>query len=242
MAPGSAQAAWLETATSAAGRLDEDALAGIAIGAQQVASRAHAAGLTAAGQITARAAAADPRIGLEANGRPVRLCRDAQGQISLALMLSGYSAAAWADLGITLTWRLPATGQRWPPGSSTWTGPRPSPRPPAVLSEDTARAVEAKILPEGRAADQPDLQDRLRRLVIAADPDGAERRRQAANGTPTCGCTARWTRPRRSWRTSSRQIEAAAGFARLNALARAARPPDSRARWAGTGPRSCSAC
>ncbi len=36
------------------------------------------------------------RIGLEGDGRPVRLCRDAQGQISLALMLTGYTAAAWA--------------------------------------------------------------------------------------------------------------------------------------------------
>ena len=110
MPPGPAQTAWLETATAAAGRLDEDALAGVAIAAQQAASRAHAAGLTAAAQITARAADADYRIGLEADGRPVRLCRDAQGQIGLALMLPDHSAAAWGDLGIALTWRLPSTG------------------------------------------------------------------------------------------------------------------------------------
>ena len=92
MSPGPVQAAWLETAAVAVGRLDEDGLAGLLIAAQQAASRAHAAGLAAAAQITARAAAADRRIGLEGDGRPVRVCRDAQGQISLALMLTGYSA------------------------------------------------------------------------------------------------------------------------------------------------------
>ena len=111
MTPGAAQAAWLEVATAAAGRLDEDALAGMMIASRQAASRANAAELTAAAQITARAADADPRIGLEADGRPVRLCRDAQGQIGLALMLTDYSAAAWADLGMTLAWRLPSTGR-----------------------------------------------------------------------------------------------------------------------------------
>ena len=40
MAPGPAQAAWLEVAAAAAGRLDEDGLAGLLIASQQVASRA----------------------------------------------------------------------------------------------------------------------------------------------------------------------------------------------------------
>jgi hypothetical protein len=99
MDTGPSQSAWLETAASTVGRLDEDALAGLLIASQQAASHAHAAGLAAAAQITARAAAADRRIGLESDGRPVRVCRDAQGQISLALMLTGYSAGTWGDLG-----------------------------------------------------------------------------------------------------------------------------------------------
>ena len=80
MAPGAAQMAWLEVAAAAAGRLDEDALAGMMIASRQAASRAAATELTAAAQITARAADADPRIGVEADGRPVRLCRDAQAE------------------------------------------------------------------------------------------------------------------------------------------------------------------
>ena len=221
MAPGPAQAAWLETATSAAGRLDQDALAGIAIAAQQVASRAHAAGLTAAGQITARAAAADPRIGLEADGRPVRLCRDAQGQISLALMLSGYNAGTWADLGITLTWRLPATGKALAAGVIDLERAKAIAEATSVLSEDTARAVEAKILPEAGRLTKPDLQDRLRGLVIAADPDGAERRRQAAERHADVRLYGEVDQTATIVADKQPQIEAAAGFARLNALARA---------------------
>ncbi len=60
MDSGPAQAAWLEVAAAAAGRLDEDALAGMMIASRQLASRAVAAELSAAAQITARAAAADP--------------------------------------------------------------------------------------------------------------------------------------------------------------------------------------
>ncbi len=221
IAPGPAQAAWLETATAAAGRLDEDALAGIAIAAQQAASRAHAAGLTAAAQITARAAAADPRIGLEADGRPVRLCRDGLGQISLALMLTGYSAGAWADLGITLTWRLPATGAALAAGSIDLDRARVIADATSVLSEDTARLVEAKILPGAGRLTKTDLQDRLRRLVIAADPEGAERRRQAAERHADVRLYGEVDQTATIVADKQPQIEAAAGFARLNAMARA---------------------
>ena len=40
--------------------------------------------------------------------------------------------------------------------------------------------MEAKILPRAGRLTVPDLKDRLRRLVIAADPAGAEERREAA--------------------------------------------------------------
>ena len=221
MAPGPAQAGWLETATLAAGRLDEDALAGMMIAAQRAASHAHAAGLAAAGQISARAAAADSRIGLEADGRPVRLCRDAQGQISFALMLSGYSAAAWADLGITLTWRLPATGQALAAGVVDLERARAIAEATSVLSQDTARVVEAKALPGAGRRTAADLKDWLRRLVIAADPEGAERRRLAAERHADVRLFGEVDQTATIVADKQPQIEAAAGFARLNALARA---------------------
>jgi hypothetical protein len=96
MDPGPAQAGWLAVAAAEAASLDEYQLAGVAIAARRLASWATAAELGAVAQITARAAAADCRIGLRAGGRPARLCRDAVGQVSLALMLTDHSATAWA--------------------------------------------------------------------------------------------------------------------------------------------------
>ena len=221
MDPGPAQAGWLETATAAAGLLDEDALAGVAIASQQAASHAHAAGLAAAAQISARAAAADARIGVETDGRPVRLCRDAQGQVSLALMLTGYGAAAWADLGITLTWRLPATGKALAAGVIDLERARAIAEATSVLSEDTARAVEAEALPGAGRRTTADLKARLRHLVIAADPDGAERRRQAAERHADVRLYGEVDQTATIVADKQPQIEAAAGFARLNAMARA---------------------
>ena len=111
MAPGPAQAGWLAAASAEARNLDEYGLAGVAIAARRLASWAQAAELATVAQLTARAAAADRRIGLAPDGRPARLCRDAVGQVSLALMLTDHAATDWADLAITLAWRLAETGE-----------------------------------------------------------------------------------------------------------------------------------
>jgi hypothetical protein len=221
MEPGAAQAGWLEVAAGAVDRLDENALAGVAIAARQLASRAQAAELAAVAQITARAAAADSKIGVEADGRPVRLCRDAIGQVSLALMMTDFSAASWADLAITLTWRLPATGRALASGRIDLDRARLIAASTSVLTERQARAVEEQILPRAAMMTRPYLLERLSRAVIAVDPEGAEKRREAAERNadvrlyPDDDQTATITGSKLP------QIHAAAGFARLTALARA---------------------
>jgi Domain of unknown function (DUF222) len=221
MDPGPAQAAWLGVAAAAADQLDENELAGVAIAARQLASWAQATELMAVAQITARAAAADPRIGVEADGRPVRLCRDALGQVSLALMLTGYGASWWADLAITLAWRLPATGAALARGAIDFYRARLIAEATAVLPEDAARAVEQQILPGAGQMTSAQLRARLRHEVIAADPNGAEQRREQAerqakvslygdeDGTATLA--------------GSRlpAVHAAAAMARITAIARA---------------------
>ncbi len=151
MDPGPAQAGWLEVAAAQAGLLDENALAGMLAGAQKLASRGQALGLTAAAQITARAAAADPKIGVASDGRPVRLCRDGLEQIRLALMLTDYSTAAWADLAVTLAWRLPATGRALAGGIIDYWRARLIVNATSVLPQDTARVTAAPVR-TGRAA------------------------------------------------------------------------------------------
>jgi Domain of unknown function (DUF222) len=221
MIPGPAQAGWLGVAAGASGVLDEDALAGVAVAARRLASWAQAAELAAVAQLAARAAAADPKIGVAGDGRPGRLGQDAVSQVSLALTLSDYSAGSWADLAVTLRWRLPATGQALACGRIDVHRARLIAEATSVLDEETARAVEAKVLPDAGGLVAGELRARLRRAVIAADPEGAEQRRQQAerhakvslygddDGTATL--------------TGSKLpvIEAAAAMARITALARA---------------------
>src|ERR1700683_3036159 len=99
----------LNVAAAGAASLNENGLTGLAIAARKQAAHVHGVELTAVAQITSRAAAADQRVGVSAEGRPARVCRDAVGQVEMALRLSHDGAEAWADLALTLTWRTPGT-------------------------------------------------------------------------------------------------------------------------------------
>jgi hypothetical protein len=221
MDPGPAMAGWLDLASTATGRLDENALAGMAAAARRLTSCAQAAELAAVAQITARAAAADHRIGVRHDGRPVRVGRDALCQVALALMLNDYDSADWADLAVTLCWRLPATGAALAAGRIDLRRARLIATATGVLSDNDARQVEAAILPDAGSKSTAQLRKRLSHAVIAADPDAAERRRENAqrhaqvslygddNGTATLTGT------------GLPAVEAAAAMARITAIARA---------------------
>jgi Domain of unknown function (DUF222) len=220
MDPGPAQAGWLGVA-AADQRLDENGLAGVAIAFRRLASWAQAGELAAVAKITAAAAAADPKIGLGADGRPARVGRDALAQISLALMLTHYGTEDWADLAVTLTWRLPATGKGLAAGAIDLSRARLIAEVTSLLSEEQARAVEKKILPVAGGLTRTQLRERLTRAVIAADPEGAERRREQAERHADVRLYADEDQTATITASKQPQIHAAAGFARLNAMARA---------------------
>ena len=180
MIPGPAQAGWLGVAAGAPEMLDENAAAGMAVAARRLAAWAQAAELAAVAQIAVCAAAADPKIGVAADGRPGRLGQDAISQVSLALTLSDYSARTWADLAVPLGWRLAATGEALAAGRIDVYRARLIAEATSVLGEETARVVEAKILPLAGGLVAGELRARLRRAVITADPGGAEQRRRKA--------------------------------------------------------------
>jgi hypothetical protein len=221
MESGPALAGWLEVAAGGAGRLDENALAALAIGAQRMASRAQAAELAASAQITSRAAAADRRIGVAADGCPARLCRDGVAQIALALTLTDHSAGAWADLAVGLGWRLTATRRALTAGAIDYSRARAIWECTSVLSAEAARAVEAKVLPDAGWQTVPQLRQRLRLAVIAADPQGADARRKAAERHADMRLYGEDDQTATIVADKLPQVEAAAGFARVNALARA---------------------
>jgi hypothetical protein len=221
MPPGAAQAGWLEVAAAGIDRLDEYALIGVALATDQQQARAAATQLAAIARLCAQTAAADPKIGLRADGRPARVSRDAVGQIEFALKLTHYQAEELADLAVTLTWRLPATGQALARGAIDLDRARLIAQITGVLAEDQARAVENKILPAAGGLVRTELRDRLARAVISADPDGAERRREHAERQADVRLHPDDDHTATIVGSKLPQIHAAAALARLTALARA---------------------
>ncbi len=212
-------AGWL--ATSPVPDLEDGALAGMAASYRRLASWAQAGELAIVAQLASRSAAADNKIGVDEQGRPAKLPEEACAQVSLALTMSQASASWWSDLAVALTWRLPATGAALRNGQVDLGRARLIVDATAALDEETARAVEATVLPTAGDKTTAQLRAALRRAVIAADPEGAERRREEAerlarvNLYPDEDGTASLSG------YSLPSIRAAAAMARITALARA---------------------
>jgi Domain of unknown function (DUF222) len=221
MDPGPAQAGWLGAALAEAKSLDEYGLAGVTIASHALTSWAQSTELTAVAQITSRAAAADTDIRVAADGRPGRVCRDALGQVRLALRMDDYRANWWADLAVTLSWRLPDTGAALQAGRIDLDRAKAITEATSLLSEDLARVVEAAILPYAGKWTLARLRYRLRKAVIAADPEGAERRRQDAERSAQVRLYADDDGTATLTGSKLPAVEAAAAMARITAIARA---------------------
>jgi Domain of unknown function (DUF222) len=219
MDPGPAMAGWLDAAVREADSLDEYGLTAVVIAGQKLTSWAQAAGLVAAGQVASRAAAADKNIGVRSDGRPARVCRDATEQVSLALMMSGYAATVWAELAVTLSWRLPATGEALRAGRIDLYRARRIAEATSVLSEQAAREVEAKILPGAGELTPAQLLRRLRRAVIAVDPAAADRRRADAERQAGVNLYADEDGTATLAGTGLPAVQAAAAMAKITAMA-----------------------
>jgi Domain of unknown function (DUF222) len=176
--PGPGLAALL--ASAAEGELPDHALADAAADFRRLASWAQAWELACVAQIAARSAARDPEITVGADGRPEQISRSACAQVSLALALTGVGAQWWTELAVALSWRLAKTGDALRAGMIDLTRARLIADATSLLDDDAARAVEAQILPGAGDKTTGMLRAALRRAVIAADPDGAERRRAEA--------------------------------------------------------------
>jgi hypothetical protein len=212
-------AGWLALARAA--DLEDGALAGVAASFRRLASWAAAGELAAVAQIASRSARTDRQAGVDEMGRPDRVTADAAGQVALALAMSPDGASAWTDLGVVLGWRLRATGAALAAGQIDLSRARMIARVTDPLGEEAARQVEAAVLDRAGWLTLGQLHAALRRAVIKADPEGAERRRRRAErnaavmlypedeGTATL---AGYALP---------GVQAAAAMARITALAKA---------------------
>ena len=220
LSPGPALAACLSGTDPAA--LTEWDLPGVASAFRRLAAWAQAGELAAVAEMASRTAARDDHVRVAADGRPEQVTPAAGSTVGLELVMSHPAAMAWTGLGVTLRWRLPATLAALSAGVIDLYRARLIAEATSPLDDDTARAVESRVLPGAGAQTSGQLRVALRRAVIAADPEGAEQRRQEAqrhakvslypdpaDGTATLAGT------------RLPGVHAAAGMARLTAIARA---------------------
>jgi hypothetical protein len=210
-------AAYLASAETA--RCADEDLPVVAAGFRRLAAWAQASELAAVAEIAARTAARTDRA--DDRGQPVQVQPEAAAEVGLALTMSQPTAADWTGLAIRLRWQLPATSAALGAGAIDLPRARLIAEATAALPDQTARAVEDRVLPAAGQQTTGQLRAALRRAVIAADPDGADRRREHAErqakvtlypdaeGTATLAGSA------------LPAVRAAAAMARITALARA---------------------
>jgi hypothetical protein len=217
--PGPDLAGWL--ATSSLGQLEDGALAGVAASYRRLASWAQAGELAVVAEMVSRSAAADCAIGVDPGGRPVKVPEDASGQVSLALVMSQCAALMWTDLAVTLRWRLAATGVALRAGEIDLGRARLIADATSFLADEVAQAVEGRVLPRAGQQTMAQLRAALRRAVIAADPKGADRRREEAERRAKVSLYPDQEGTASLAGYSLPGTRAAAAMARISALARA---------------------
>ena len=219
MVPGPELAQWL--ATTNPGELNGFSLAGAAAAARRLASWAQARELAAVAEIAARAAVRDDSVPVGPNGGPARVPDDAADEVALALCMSRFGASWWTNTAITLSWRLPNTMDALRAGTIDLSRAKLIAEATSLLDDDTARAVEDRVLPSAGQQTLGQLRAALRRAVISVDPHGAEKRRQEAERKARVGLYG----DEEGTATLSGQnlpgAQSAAAMARISALAQA---------------------
>lgn len=169
------------------GGQDAFALPGMADAWRKLAAWATAGELATIAEMTARAAARDGSVGVGPDGRPDRIHEGAIADVGLALRMSRFGAEIWADLAVTLNWRLPRTLAALSHGAIDLPRARLIAEATSVLDEADVAAVEDKVLANAGRLTLGQLRTVLRRAVISVDPAAAERRRQQAERQVSVG-------------------------------------------------------
>ena len=213
-------AAWIAGADPRA--VSEFDLPGLASAYRRVAAWAQAGELAAVAEMASQTARRDDHVRVDDDGRPDQVTPAAASTVGLELVMAHPTAMDWTSLGVTLRWRLAATLAALRAGSIDLYRARLIADATGPLDDVTARAVESKVLPRAGDLTSGQLRAALRRAVIAADPEGAEQRRQEAQRhakvtlypDPATG-TGTLTGTRLP------SVHAAAAMARLTSIARA---------------------
>ena len=164
-------------------QLNDDELIGVVRAWRRLESWCSAGTLAAIAEL-ARRRPAERTAPAAAGQFPAQLSEFISDEVAAALTLSGQTAGAYLDLALDLALRLPATARALHEGVIDYPKARLIADLTRILSDEDARAVEARIL--AAAGDQTTAQLRaaVSRAVIAVDPEAAARRRQEAQKDP----------------------------------------------------------
>jgi len=209
---GPALAAWLAPAsTNDCGSGD---LADIAAGYRRLSAWAQAGELAAVAEMAARTAErrgrADP-----STREPDQVLPEAGAEVGLALTMSQPSAMDWTSLASQLRWQLPLTAAALAAGRIDLPRARIIAQAVAGLADKVARRVEEMVLPQAGDQTTGQLRAAVRRAVIAADPDGADQRRDRAERHARISLYADDDHTATLAATGLPAVRAAAAFARI---------------------------
>src|SRR5215472_15994946 len=214
---GAGLAAWLESASI--GQCSDADLPDVALGFRRLAAWAQARELSAVAEIASPTAIRRDRAGDA--GRPEQVLPEAGAEVALALTMSHLTAMDWTGLATRLSWQLPATGAALGGGQIDLGRARIIAEATAPLSDETVRSVEERVLAAASKQTTGQLRAAVRRAVIAADPDGADRRRERAERSAKVSLYPDQDGTAALIGTGLPAVSAAAAMARITVIARA---------------------
>jgi len=151
----------------------------------------------------------------------------APDEVGVALRLSRGAACARIGLARRLLVTLPGTYALWESGRIDTAKARAIDDATVVLSDELARAVEARVLPRAPGQTLAQLKAALARVVIAVDPEGAEARHRQARRDRRVVLTAEPDGMGTLWAMLT-ATDAAGAYTWLTRLARGLGPDDPR--------------
>lgn len=163
--------------------LDDDELIGVLRAWRRLESWSAAGGLSAIAEL-ARRRPADRSAPARPGAFPEQMSEFISDEIAAALALSGQAASACLDLALDLALRLPGTARALREGVIDYLKARIIAEATKVLSDEDARAVEARILAAAGRQTTGQLRAALARAVLSVDPEAAARRREEAQRDP----------------------------------------------------------
>jgi hypothetical protein len=183
--PGGSLAGLTDAATRDGGlaELDDDELIGVLRAWRRLESWCSSSSLAAIAEL-ARRRPAERTPPAQPGEFPVQLSEFIGDEVAAALTLTARTADVYLELALDLAIRLPGTARALHDGAIDYPRARLIADLTRVLSDDDARAVEARILPAAGQQTTGRLRAAVNRAVLAIDPAAATKRREEAQKDP----------------------------------------------------------